>query len=207
MKEREIKYFRVITQATGFEYLVEMFTLGDQSSNWNYLYQSDSKDNVIAKISNYIVENNIDYRLINDYSTSNFDYSIVEKEIIRKRKMQQTNEQKYTLTMKISNRITNDERIIEVEGLTGPIKDLRFEFMGFKNWTKEDEESELADLYCCDECLLKNQTSIDDKEICKDLMLDEVISSQHLEIERLTEIIQDLVTTNLKLVEMLALKK
>ena len=38
-------------------------------------------------------------------------------------------------------------------------------------------------------------------------MLDEVISSQHLEIERLTEIIQDLVVTNLKLVEMLGKTK
>lgn len=207
MKEQETKYFRVITQTTGFEYLVEMFTLGDQSPNWNYLYQSDSKANIIAKISNYVVENNIDYRLINDSSTSNFDYSIVEKEIIRKRKMQQNNEQKYTLTMKISNSITNDERIIEVEGLSGPIKDLKFEFLGFQNWTKQDEESEFADMYCCDECLLQNQTSADDEEICKDLMLDEVISSQHLEIERLTKIIQDLVTTNLKLVEILGKNK
>lgn len=69
------------------------------------------------------------------------------------------------------------------------------------------EEKSKRESYCCDECLLQNQTSIDDKEICKDLMLDEVISSQKLEIERLTEIVQDLVTTNLKLVEMLALKK
>lgn len=45
------------------------------------------------------------------------------------------------------------------------------------------------------------------EENCCDIMLDEVISSQHLEIERLTEIVQDLVTTNLKLVEILALKK
>ena len=66
-----------------------------------------------------------------------------------------------------------------------------------------EEESENY----CDKCLLKSQTSYDDQEISKDLILDEVISSQHLEIERLTTIIKDLVTTNLKLVEILGKTK
>lgn len=116
------------------------------------------------------------------------------------------NKQKYTLTLKLYNSETNDSRIIEIEGLSGKLRDLKFEVIGFQNWTKEDEENELEDSEYSkqefyNECLLEEQ------EISKDLMLDEVISSQHLEIERLTEIIQDLVVTNLKLVEMLGKTK
>ena len=104
---------------------------------------------------------------------------------------------KYTAILKINN-----NRVIEVEGLEGSFS---CEFIGCVPPISETDEIDEED-YCCDECLLQNQTSIDDEEICKDLMLDEVISSQHLEIERLTEIIQDLVTTNLRLVEMLGKK-
>lgn len=104
MKEREIKYFRIITQATGFKYLVEMFKLGDYFSNWNYLWISNSKDNIIAKISDYIVENNIDYRLISN-STSNIMID-VEKEI--KRKMQ-TVTNKETTYFKITSVRSSDQ--------------------------------------------------------------------------------------------------
>ena len=109
---------------------------------------------------------------------------------------------KYTALLRLNN-----TRVIEVEGLEGSFS---CEYIGcvppISETDEIDEIDELDEDYCCDECLLQNQTSIDDQEICKDLMLDEVISSQHLEIERLTEIIQDLVTTNLKLVEMLGKK-
>lgn len=71
-----------------------------------------------------------------------------------------------------------------------------WEFGTVNGFPKETDEQD-----CCDECLL------DDQEITKDLMLDEVISSQHREIERLMNIVQDLVTTNLKLVEIMGLKK
>lgn len=59
-----------------------------------------------------------------------------------------------------------------------------------------DEEADEADI-----------ENYDDQELTKDLMLDEVISSQHREIERLMNIVQDLVTTNLRLVEIIGLKK
>lgn len=98
--------------------------------------------------------------------------------------------QKYTAKLKINN-----NRIIEVEGLKGLFK---CEVMNC-DFISENEETDKQD--CCDECLL------DDQELTKDLMLDEVISSQHREIERLMNIVQDLITTNLKLVEIIGLEK
>ncbi len=46
----------------------------------------------------------------------------------------------------------------------------------------------------------------DDKEITKDLMLDEVISSQRLEIKQLIELVEELIYTNSKLVDLLGKK-
>ena len=94
------------------------------------------------------------------------------------------NIQKYTLTLKLYNLQTNDDRIIEIEGLSGSVEDLKIEFMGIQNWTKEDEKAEIKDseqleqTYCND-CLLEEQE-----------MLDEVISSQRLEIESLKKIVE-----------------
>lgn len=47
--------------------------------------------------------------------------------------------------------------------------------------------------------LVYGETDYDDEEITKDLMLDEVISSQRLEIEKLEEIIKEFSNQNLKL--------
>lgn len=155
----------------------------------NLLYTYDLEE-LVSFVVKYIIRYNIS------------DHCIDGPENILYRICNELKNQKYTAKLKIN------DRIIEIEGLKGLFK---CEFMGCDFVSENNEirplQQETEQDYCCDECLLQSQTSIDDQEITKDLMLDEVISSQHLEIERLTTIIQDLVTTNLKLVEILASKK
>lgn len=225
----KIKYFRVITQTTGFKYLIEMANQGDHF--WNYLYQGDYKDAIIEKISDYVIENDIDYRLINDSSTSNFILD-VEKEIIKKRKIIKENSVK-TIDFKVIYHRNKYVVIEETSSLPLGEGDVLWEadfciakeikarnikhyrvFREFQNENRYEirfDPEFVINMYEKDVKIDEDDSDYDDyyddEEITKDLMLDEVISSQHQEIERLTEIIKDLVTTNLKLVEMLASKK
>ena len=131
------------------------------------------------------------------------ELGIIKNTATENRKTKEITNKKYTALLRLNN-----NRVIEVEELEGSFS---CEFIGCVPPISEndeiDETDELEQDYCCDECLLQNQTSIDDQEICKDLMLDEVISSQHLEIERLMSIVRDLVITNTKLVEIIGNSK
>lgn len=117
----------------------------------------------------YVIENNICWEL-----------GIIKNTATENRKIKEMTNKKYTAKLKVNN-----DRIIEVEGLSGPFS---CQFIGCTPPISESGETD--EDYCCDECLLKNQTSINDQEITKDLMLDEVISSQKLEIENLKKIIE-----------------
>lgn len=131
------------------------------------------------------------------------ELGIIKNIAAENRKTKEMTNKKYTALLRLNN-----TRVIEVEGLEGSFS---CQFIGcvppISETDETDETDESEQDYCCDECLLQNQTSIDDQEICKDLMLDEVISSQHLEIEKLMSIVRDLVITNTKLVEIIGNSK
>ncbi len=110
------------------------------------------------------------------------ELGIIKNTAIENRKTKEMTSKKYTALLKINN-----NRVIEVEGLEGPFS---CQFIGCTPPISELKDLETDENYCCDECLLRNETNYDDEEITKDLMLDEVISSQRLEIENLKKIIE-----------------
>lgn len=142
------------------------------------------------------------------------ELGVIKNTVTENRKIKEMTNKKYTAKLKVNN-----DRVIEVEGLSGPFS---CQFIGCTPPISESDKTD--EDYCCDECLLKSETDYDDEEITKDLMLDEVISSQKFEIDNLKKTIEaqqsyiqmlqtqnnnssrELINITLKLVELLGKK-
>jgi hypothetical protein len=228
---QKINYFRVTTHF-GYDKVNNIYIVEHSNNfvNWKKLYEIYSDSELIKWLSDYIVLHNLCdcFHLIADCQISSEVISKVNKDTTyREEETTKTidfkviyHRNKYIVIEETSNlplgegdELWEADFCIAKEIKVRNIKhyrvfrefqnenryEIRFDPEFVINMYEKDIKIDEYDNDCdCDD--------YDDKEITKDLMLDEIISSQRLEIKQLIELVEELIYTNSKLVELLGKK-